>query len=143
MQTGFKSHGLILLVKPRDKNKYKEERSKAEKDAMVKKSQKNIAVTGYQINTYTDLNIPLEKMLQVFLSLVISGQFAFTKKAEIFKQGKDIFDHYSSKITSYLTIGDMIHLYFLYKRAERDQKSSDYKKKPYHIISSGLLVNLS
>lgn len=136
LQVEFEKRGFLLLVKPSDKNTYKTQLSKMDQADLIQKA--NIAINnlGISVADLPDLYISLEKLLQVFLAFMKSGQFAFTKKSEVLKQNGEIFNQYSSHIHDYLTVDSMIRLYFLYKKAEQERLLSSDKRTPipYYVI---------
>lgn len=136
MQQEFEKRGFLLFVKPSDKNSYKENLSKAERASLIQKANVTISKMDVPIVNYSDLCIPLEKLLQVFLALMKTGYFAFTKKNQILKQNSDIFENYCLQIHNYLTIDNMIRLYCLYKKAENERIQSLDKRTPipYYIV---------
>lgn len=125
------------MVKPSDKHKYKIQLNRTSQADLVQKANITINNLGVQVANFTDLCIPLEKLLQVFLAFMKSGQYAFTKKSEVLKQSGEIFEKYSSHIQDYLTVDLMIRLYFLYKKAEKERLSSESDKRTpisYYVI---------
>ncbi|CDA18783.1 abortive phage infection [Ruminococcus sp. CAG:488] len=141
MQEEFLKRGFILLVKPSDNNKFKETLSQAEKGKLIQKANCFIDCIGdcskYGITSYSDICVPLEKLLQVFLAFIKTGYVAFTKKNLVLVQGKELFDEYCSNIHSYLTCDNMIKLYYFYKTAEHEQKKDSIDKRtpiPYYMI---------
>lgn len=139
MQEEFLHRGFVLHVKPSDKNKYKEKLSKIKKADLIQKANSFIDCIGYDITKYTDVCIPLEKLLQVFVALIKTGYVAFTKKNLVLAQGKELFDEYCSNIHSYLTYDNMIKLYYFYKKAEHEQKNSEDKRTPIPYYMIGFL----
>lgn len=136
MQQEFEKRGFLLFVKPSDKNSYKEKLSKTDRANLIQKANVTASKMDISIVNYTDICIPLEKLLQVFLALMKTGYFAFSKKNQILKQNGDIFENYCLKIQNYLTIDNMIKLYCLYKKAESERVQSRDKRTPipYYII---------
>lgn len=136
LQEEFKNRGFLLLVRPSDKNKYKELLSSKEKADLIPKANATINNIGYSITSFSELNVPLEKLLQVFSAFIKTGYYAFTKKNLVLKQGTDLFDQYCSQIHNYITTDNMIKLYCLYKRAESERSSSSDKRTPipYYVI---------
>ena len=135
LQGEFKSRGFLLQVKPSDQNKF---RTISRNDTIELSKQANsfIQQLGTTVENLSDISIPIEKMLQVFLAFIKDGYYAFTKKNLVLHKGKEIFDDYTSQIHKYLTIDNMILLYYLYKKAENEQKKSDDKRTPipYYVI---------
>lgn len=136
MQQEFEKRGFLLFVKPSDKNSYKEKLSKTDRASLIQKANATISKMNIPIVNYTDICIPLEKLLQVFLALMKTGYFAFSKKNQILKQNGDIFENYCLQIHNYLTIDNMVKLYCLYKKAESERVQSTDKRTPipYYII---------
>lgn len=137
MQEEFLKRGFVLLVKPSDNNKFKEKLSQVDKANLIQKANGFIECLDYGITNYADICVSLEKLLQVFLALIKTGYVAFTKKNLVLAQGKELFDDYCSNIPSYLTCDNMIKLYYLYKKAEYEQKKISIDKRtpiPYYII---------
>lgn len=136
MQKEFEKRGFLLFVKPSDKNSYKENLSKADRASLIQKANVTISKMDIPIVNYSDICIPLEKLLQVFLALMKTGYFAFTKKNQILKQNGDIFENYCLQIHNYLTFDNMIKLYYLYKKAESERVQSLDKRTPipYYIV---------
>lgn len=142
LQDEFEKRGFILLVKPSDNNQFKENLSKKEKADFIKKANKFIENLDFEITTYSGICISLEKLLQVFLALIKTGYVAFTKKNLILAQGKELFDNYCLNIGSYLTCDNMVKLYYLYKKAEVEQKKSGDKRTPIPYYMIGFLGTL-
>lgn len=137
MQEEFLKRGFVLLVKPSDNNKFKEKLSQVDKANLIQKANGFIECLDYGITNYSDICVSLEKLLQVFLALIKTGYVAFTKKNLVLAQGKELFDDYCSNIHSYLTYDNMIKLYYLYKKAEYEQKKISVDKRtpiPYYMI---------
>lgn len=135
MKQEFEKRGFLLFVKPSDKNSSKK-LSKADRAKLIQKANVTISKMDIPIVNYADICIPLEKLLQVFLALMKTGYFAFTKKNQILKQNGEIFENYCMQIHNYLTIDNMIKLYCLYKKAENERMQTDDKRTPipYYII---------
>lgn len=136
MQQEFEKRGFLLFVRPSDKNSYKEKLNKTDRANLIQKANVTIRKLDISIVNYTDICIPLEKLLQVFLALMKTGYFAFSKKNLILKQNGDVFENYCLQIHNYLTIDNMIKLYCLYKKAEAERIQSNDKRTPipYYII---------
>lgn len=134
-QEEFQNRGFILLVKPSDMNKFEENLSNKNKADLLLKANSNIGSLDFYLKDYKDLCIPLEKLLQVFLAFMKTGYTAFTKKNLVLAQGKELFNDYCSQIHKYLTVDNAIDLYYLYKKAESEQKSADKRNPiPYYVI---------
>lgn len=136
IQEHFLEKGFILLVKPSDKHKYTQLPT-VEKNKLITKASKGIKNIDYEITRISDITIPLDKLLQVALAFVKDGYNAFTKKSQVLKPGSELYKNFSSKINDFLTVENLIYLYFIYKKAELDKKRSEDKKTPipYYLIS--------
>lgn len=131
-QEEFKTRGFILLVKPSDKNKFKN----IDTTQLLNKAKEYSSHMGYNLEKVSDLYIPLEKLLQVYLALKKDGYMAFVKKSTVLQKDSATYNDFSTRIQETLTIDDMIKLYLLYKRAESDRAKSEDKRTPipYYLI---------
>jgi len=136
LQQEFEKRGFLLFVRPSDKNSYKENLSKTDRANLIQKANATISKMAFSIVNYSDICITLEKLLQVFLALMKTGYFAFSKKNLILKQNGDIFEKYCLQIHNYLTVDNMIKLYCLYKKTESERVQSNDKRTPipYYVI---------
>lgn len=138
-QDEFMKRGFILLVKPSDKNKFKNY-LKENKDELFAKTQKYAKSVGYKDFKMGDLSVELEKLLQVYVALKTDGYTAYKSKPEVLKQNSKIYANFSLTIEHDLSWDNMIKLFLLYKRAESDQKQNiknDPDKKypiPYYLL---------
>ncbi len=80
--------------------------------------------------------IPLEKMLKVLLAFCKNGFYAFSKGSTVLKLNSPYYKDFSLNIDQQFTIDNMIKLYFLFNRADIDQKASSDKRTPipYYVI---------
>ncbi|GAA4468031.1 hypothetical protein GCM10023093_24880 [Nemorincola caseinilytica] len=78
----------------------------------------------------------MDKLLQVYLAFIKDGHLAYTKKNAVLKETTDIYKGYSLKVNQYLTCDNLIRLYLIYLRAERERATSDDKRTPipYYVI---------
>ena len=137
IQSEFAKRGFFLRVKQSDKNKFESEYSDKQKADMVKKANEYTKKIGYEIKTSKDICIDLEKLLQVLIAYIKDGSFAYTKKNTVLKQNSDVFKTISINIQDYISIDNMIRLYYLYCRTEQEKKQSSDKRTPipYYVIS--------
>lgn len=136
IQEHFLEKGFLLLVKPSDKHKYSK-LTPVEKNKLIAKASKAIKNIDSNFTRITDIAIPLDKLLQVALAYIKDGYFAYTKKSQVLKPTSELYKTFSTKITEYLTVDNLIYLYLLYRKAEIDKKSSEDQKTPmpYYLIS--------
>lgn len=136
LQKEFEKRGFYLRVKQSDKAKFDREYSPKQKADLVVKAKKFIFGLGLDIKGTNDICIDLEKLLQVLITYIKDGHFGFTKKATVLKQNSEVFRTISVNIQDYISIDNMIKLYYLYRRAEREQKASNDKRTPvpYYMI---------
>jgi len=146
LKAEFRTRGFSLFVKPSDQNTFKT-LSKVDKADLLQKANQFISDIDFYLTASNEVCIPLEKLLQVFLAFVKTGYFAFKKKNLLLQQGQDIFDQYTSQIHKFLTVDNMIKLYYFYKKAEAEQKESIDKRSPipYYVIGffGSLIGNLT
>lgn len=137
LQNRFKERGFLLLVKPSDRIKFKNEFSnKSEFLKLISKSKNHSPNINVELNTLSDIQIPLDKLLQLFLAIMKDGHEAYKKKSLVLKPTSDIYKSFSVKIQDWLTVDSMIRLFLLFKRAELDRKNSEDNKTPipYYLI---------
>lgn len=137
-QKEFEKRGFILLVKPSDKNKYKDY-LKNNKDELIFKAEKYASSIGYYKLKPADLSIELEKLLQIYIAIKEDGYKAYKCKPEVLKQDSNTYMNYSLNIEKDFSFDNMIKLYLFYKRAESDQKQSPDKKSPIPYYLLGFL----
>jgi hypothetical protein len=137
LQKHFVDRGFLLLVKPSDRNTFKKKyKKKTDKNKLIfiaKKYAKNIDL---KLKNLTDVMIPLDKLLQVYIAYIKDGYFAYTKKNLVLKPNSEIYNNFSLQLDKFLTVDNMIRLFLFYKKAEIDKKQSDDRKTPipYYLI---------
>lgn len=139
LQSEFEKRGFLLIVKASDKNTFKTKYLDKDKDneqKLILKANNFAETLNASFNKLTDIQIELEKLLQIYLALMSNGYLAFTKKNQILKQNSEIYKNYSLTIHNTLTAETLIKLFLLYKRAENDKKKSKDKRTPvpYYLI---------
>ena len=133
----FEERGFLLEVKPSDKYQYKTKYSdKSRLLQLLNKAKSYTKNTSMELKTVSDISIPLDKLLQLYVSFVQDGFVAFNRKDQLLKPNSELFKSYSTKVQDYLSIDSMIRLTILFKRAERDRKRSEDKKTPipYYLV---------
>lgn len=138
LKSEFETRGFLLIVKASDKNTFKtrwQENKGNYQQKMISKANNFAKTLNVSFSKMTDIEIELEKLLQIYLALVKNGYFAFTKKNQILQQDSEIYKNYSLTINT-LTTETLIKLFLLYKRAENDKKMSEDKRTPapYYFI---------
>lgn len=142
LQTEFKARGFLLHVKPSDKNMVSSNYNSKEQADFIQKARKHLAVLDIDIENISDISIPLEKLLQVFIAFEKGGYYAFTKKNLVLRQDNEIFMEYCSQIQNFISTDDMLNLYYLYKKAESDRSKSEDKRVPIPYYVIGFLGDL-
>lgn len=137
IQTEFKSRGMLLLVKPSDKNIFSTYYSSIGKAAALNAKNKKIfeffKINGSKLN---DAMIPLEKLLKVLLAFKKDGYAAFHNGGTVLKPNSQLYKTFSLYIDEYLTIDNMLRIYMLYVKAEAEKKSTDKRFPiPYYLLS--------
>ena len=135
LKNEFENKGLLLLIKQSDKNTFsnKYKNNSKFKERIKTKFDK----FGIVYNGFTDLYVPLEKLLQVINAFVNGGQVAYVKKSNMLKQGSKEYNTAIDFIESpIVTIDVLIELFLLYKIAEITKKNSDDMRSPipYYLI---------
>lgn len=137
IQIEFKNRGVLLLVKPSDKNKFKTEFGEVKKLVNLNSKSKSLFdFFDLQNKNINSLMIPLEKMLKVLLAFIRDGYAAFSKGSSVLKPNSPMYKEFSLNIENYLTIDNMIRLFFLYNKAENEKKINDNRHPiPYYLLS--------
>lgn len=137
IQDELKKRGLLLLVKPSDKNQYSNEYKDRKKFAELKKKSKDLfelfGIDDTKLNNYM---IPLEKFLKVLLAFEKSGYEAFVKGSSVLRLNTLYYNDFSLNIDQLLTIDNMIRLYFLYIKADQEKRHSEDRRTPipYYVL---------
>lgn len=137
LQGEFLRRGFLLEVKPGDKIKFKEKyNTKIAISELLLQANKLSSSINLELKTFQDIYVPLEKLLQVYIAIMLDGYYAYSKKNLILKNTSDIYKNYSTKINENLTIENMIRLILIYKRAEIQRSGSEDKRTPipYYLI---------
>ena len=138
IQDEFKKRGLLLLVKPSDKNKFNVEYKDRAKFAELRERSRYIfELFDLDNSKLKNYMIPLEKLLKVFLAFSKDGYYAFTKGSSVLKLNSPYYKEFSLNIDQLFTIDNMIRLYMLFNKAEEDKKNSDDNRTPipYYVLS--------
>lgn len=136
IQDEFRNRGLLLLVKPSDKNTFTIEYQDKTKFAELRRKSSEL-FQQFDLNNskLSNFMIPLEKMLKVFLAFDKDGFAAFTKGSSVLKPNSPMYKDFSLQIDSIFSIDNMIRLYLLYSKAEEDKKATDNRTPiPYYLI---------
>lgn len=137
MQKDFKKYGLLLLVKASDVNKFKQTENFNNYRPIIEKYTNVFNIT---FNKLEDIEVHLEKLLQVLLAFKQGGYAAFTKKNQLLKLDSTTYMEIIEYIKNgELTTEDIINLYFLYLKAEKDKKSSEDQRTPIPYYLLGFL----
>lgn len=137
LQSEFKERGFLLLVKPSDKNTFNSNLgSDATLNDLLIKANQYSSKIDIEFSKFSELFIPLEKLLQVYLAFIKDGYYAYTKKNALLNQTSEIYREYSLNINKILTNDNLIRLYLIYLKAESSRSQSDDKKTPipYYLI---------
>lgn len=137
IQNEFRKRGLLLLVKPSDKNKFSIEYKDKKNFAKLKeKSETLFNLFDLDRNALRNYMIPLEKLLKVLLAFDKNGHHAFSKGSSVLKPNSIYYKEFSLNIDQIFTIDNMIKLYLLFTKADIDKKNSDDNRTPipYYVL---------
>jgi len=137
MQKELKKYGFLLLVKASDTNKFKVEENFNSYRPIVEKYSDMFGLT---FNKLEDIEIQLEKLLQILLAFKNDGYSAFTKKGQLLKLDSPTYlDIIEFIKNGELTIEDMVNLYLTYLKAEKEKKASEDQRTPIPYYLLGFL----
>lgn len=136
IQSEFRNRGLLLLVKPSDKNKYKTEFDDPTKNAILNAKNKDLfSFFDIEYKNYISAEIQLEKLLKVLLAFIRDGFDAYKKGSNVLKPNSPLYKEFSLNIEEYLTIDNMIRLFLMYVKAEAQKKNNDKRHPiPYYLL---------
>lgn len=138
IQKEFEQRGVLLLVKPSDKTSFLNKlKTKELKGVQLRaKLNKIIEPLDMKIENDKDIIVDLEKLLQIFLAFMKDGYEAYTKKPDLLKRESFIFNNISTRMQELINFDNLIRLYYLYLKAEKNRKSSETKRSPipYYLI---------
>ena len=118
VQTEFRKKGFLLCIKQSDKNTFSKEFKKPTK--LLELNSAILEKFGLSdISKTKDLEIDLEKLLQVILAFISSAHEAITKKSQLLKPGTIQNKTVTEFIMGDGTINDLLNLYLLYLRERK------------------------
>lgn len=137
MQVEFEKRGFLLAVKQSDNYKFKESKRFNEYRPILNKYEELFDLKFEKIE---NIIIPLEKLLQIFLAFDQNGYQAFVKKSQMLKQDSAT----NTTIIKFIkekeyTINDLLNIYLLYLKAEKDKKNSEDQRTPIPFYLIGFL----
>jgi hypothetical protein len=140
MQKGFKDRGFLLLVKGGNMQTAKKEYADKKKlNELMFNSKKRTSSLNLEISRLSDLFIPIEKLLQVFLAYRLDGYFAYTKKPDLLDASSTYHLDYALKMQDSLTYDQILALWLIYKKAESERRNSEDGKVPIPLYVIGFL----
>lgn len=137
MQKDLKKHGFLLAVKQSDPYQFK--KNESFNNYRPRLSDYEI-LFGLSFTKLDDIIIPLDKLLQVILAFKQDGWHAFTKKNQLLKLDSQTYLNVIEYIKNgELTISDLINMYLLWLKAEKEKKLSEDQKTPIPYYLLGFL----
>lgn len=137
LQKELKKFGFLLSIKQSDKFQIKEKEKFNDYRQKLENYEKLFNIEFKKID---DIIIDLEKFMQVILAFSKNGYEAFTKKSQLLKIESETHKHVINYIKNGdLTHGDLINLYILFIKAEKDKKQSEDKRTPIPFYVLGFL----
>ncbi len=136
-QDEFKKRGLLLLVKPSDKNKFQTEFKDLTKKSVINDKNKDLfKFFDVEYKNFNSTQIPLEKLLKVLLAFIRSDVNTYKKGCEVLKPNSQIYESFSLNIDNYFTIDNMIKIFFTYLKADQEKKKNDKRHPiPYYLLT--------
>lgn len=130
LQTEFEAKGLLVCIKQSDKYSF----TKKFKTATLLINNNKIFMDKFglsDLKKVKDFIIDLEKLLQVFIAFMNTPLNAVQNKVKLLKQDSTQNDEVTEFIKNpEITSNDLVNLYLLYLRAEKEKKKSTDGKMP-------------
>lgn len=130
VQTEFEAKGLLVCIKQSDKYKFTTKYKTP--TSLINSNKVFLDKFGLDdLSKVKDFIIDLEKLLQIFVAFESSPLVAIQNKSKLLKQD----DNLNKQVVEFIrnpiiTSNDLLYLYLLYLRAEKEKKSSPDKKSP-------------
>lgn len=139
LQKSLEERGLLITIQGSDKHTFETKYSdKKLLNELLTKANKYADPFGLSLTKLSDVIVPLEKLLQVYLGFMTDGFQAYSKKSKLLKPGNNkegnIYETYSLKIHENITSDNIIKLWFLFKKAEFDRSKTEKVPIPYYLI---------
>lgn len=139
LQQEMKRRGLLLSVKQSDKNTFHVQESFSTYRPLIENYSEMFSL---DFNRLDDIIVPIEKMMQVVLAFSGDGYQAFTKKAQLSKLGSPTYEFVIEQLKSdKMTNNDLVSLYMLFLKAEKDKKNSEDLRTPIPYYVLGFIGN--
>lgn len=141
----FLERGLLLATKQSDTYQYKNS-YKINFRQFTSKLDDKANIFDMKFEKITDIIVPLEKLLQILVSVYIGPTEAFQKKSHVLKVGTDINDKLQKILTSQVNINDLVNLYIMYLKAfkENSKNKSENSPIPYYLLGFlGKVLNVN
>lgn len=141
LQKSFEERGFLVLIQGSDKYQYQQAYSdKAKLNKLLTDANKYGGKFDLSINKLSEVFVPLEKLLQVYLAFMLDGFYAYSKKSKLLKpsfnskEGINFYEDYSLKIQENITYENLVKLWVLFKKAEYDRSKTERVPIPYYLI---------
>lgn len=138
IQKAFKERGFLLSVKGGNIHTFKQEYKDKKLNELLSKAKERSEKFDVYVNKISDVIIPIEKLLQVYLAFVLDGFNAYQKKSDLLQKSSDYFIEYALKIPENLMHDHLLNLWLLFKKAELDRKRNEDEMNklpiPFYVI---------
>jgi len=140
LQDSFEERGFLVLIQGSDKYQYEQTYlDKGKLNQLLTKSNKYSSQFDLSINRLSEVFIPLEKLLQVYVGFMTDGFNAYSKKSKLLKastnkEGINFYEDYSLKVQDNITYENLLKLWVLFKKAEYDRSKTEKVPIPYYLV---------
>ncbi len=137
IQKDFMDRGFFVTVKQSDKEKFNKE-NKIKFNEYKQKALKYCENFEIEIYKFSDLIIPLEKLLQSVVAFGVGGYEAYVKKPQILKVGTKTSELVNEYIKS-ISRNELLFIYLLFLKAEKEKNASEEGRTPVPFYLLGFL----
>ena len=138
----LEERGFLVLVQGSDKHQFEKEYSDTKKLMdLLTTANRYSSQLDLPLNKISDLFIPLERLLQVYLAFMTDGYNAYSKKSKLLKssgnsnkEGINFYETYSLKLHENITYDNILRIWLLFKKAEMDRSNTEKIPIPYYLI---------
>ena len=128
LKNQYKNKGFLLCVRPSDQYQFSEEFKQS--TVLVSRARELLERFRLNFNKTRDFCIPLDKFLQTILAFTSGSYDAVQKKSHLLKKDSPIYKKVCDFIVNSSVNNDLLLLYLLYARSEKDKKNTEDKRFP-------------
>lgn len=134
VQNNLQKKGILVIVKQSDRNTFKEKYRKDQLTQILNIA--NSCREFYQFKTLANLQIPLEKLLQIIMAFKKDAYHAYVKKSYLLKRDSRYHKIVYTAIKDEFTWKSIVILIMVFKRVEKDRRQKKQRDlSPFYLLN--------